>query len=250
MRWQSIAVWIAALAMAGCEIFLTKAGGDGQPCADNGACEDGLACNFDECGPPRDEGKKCDDTWTLDYDWTDEDEDREWLESYHTCDGDLCCVNGECAETGDMVEQPETDLLWNRCPEGAKWYESTCRCRHEIDDVVPKNINTLAEIAELCGYPTRLPTLDEYLALLGGCDGSVDDGEEGECRPCAESEDCAGMFSFLDYGVDLVMYTSTNTLGPGEPGYSWFVDLKTGEVTNESMAFADFDANVLCVQTD
>jgi hypothetical protein len=251
MRRLSILMMVVALAFAGCEIFFPKVGGEGQPCADNGACEGNLVCNFDECVTPRDEGDECDDSWVRDQDWTAEDADElPWLDSFAVCDEGLCCDDGECAEDGELVRQPGTDLYWSRCPEGVGW--EGCRCQGEVYDWNAGSTNNTVYYDTFCLSDWELPSRDELVALLGGCDDEVEAGGEGFCDSCEENEECAAMFTFLNAEDDLVLFTSTYTVDnepyTGDISDAWFVDLKTGEGWEEDVSIAFFDAVVLCLQ--
>jgi len=240
---------IPVILLSGCEIFLTV-GGEGEPCADNGACDEGLVCNFDDCVEPLGEGDECDDSWLFERDWTEDYNEEEWLDSYDVCEGDLCCDRGQCVETDDWVLQPDTPLLWNRCPDGSSW--KGCHCGGEIDEHYLEDNTWIYQWDQLCSGTSRLPSRAEFIDLLGGCDSSVTGGSYGFCNPCRDSEECARMFTFLDSGADLLMYTGTYDLS-GD-GYTvtrgWFVDMKTGAVSREDLDYSSLEGNVICVKAD
>lgn len=46
-----------------------------------------------------------------------------------------------------------------------------------------------------CPSGYRLPTRQEFVDLLGGCDSDVRSGMYGKCSKCSESSNCSGMFT-------------------------------------------------------
>jgi hypothetical protein len=87
---------------------------------------------------------------------------------------------GEASAHGrfDAERQPGTALLWLRCPAGQRW--SGKRCEGEAAP------SPASGAPAACPEGCRLPTRDEFRALLEGCDPGG-----GACRPCAESPACA-----------------------------------------------------------
>ncbi len=85
-------VFSLALLFSSCEIFLDDIGSDGEPCADNGACNDGLVCKFGSCGPPAELGDSC-------------DQERQWYDNTAVCNEGLWCIDNVCVEAGG-IDQP------------------------------------------------------------------------------------------------------------------------------------------------
>lgn len=249
MKSRRVFVSLIVLSLAGCEIFLVKVGGDGEPCADNGACDKGLVCNFGDCVEPRGEGDECDDSWVRSEDWTSADLDAEWLSSFDVCEDDLCCNDGVCGVTGNMVSQPDSEVSWTRCTEYSVW--ENCHCQGEIYTWLLGDDYSIWDYEYFCTGDSRLPSRSEYLSLLGNCDSSVMGGGEGFCDSCEESEECSGMFTFLECEADLVMFTGTFEVANDGMmvDRGWFVDLKTGEVTEEYLGWMSLMRGaVLCVE--
>jgi hypothetical protein len=84
------------------------------------------------------------------------------------------------------VQQPGTNLYWLRCPVGQTWTGSAC-------SGVAKVMNWHAAKGA-CPSGYRLPTRQEFIDLLGGCDGKVMRGKTGYCTKCSESGTCNSMF--------------------------------------------------------
>ena len=84
------------------------------------------------------------------------------------------------------VKQPGTNLYWLRCRIGESWTGSSCEGNarkiswHDAKNACPG------------GY--RLPTRQEFMSLLGGCDAKVRGGGRGYCNRCAKSNKCSSMF--------------------------------------------------------
>lgn len=92
----------------------------------------------------------------------------------------------------------------------------------------------------------RIPTLDEFLFLLDGCDASVLGGEIGSCLSCADSPVCSSMF-----GADGGHYWTSSDFGTLQDT-KWCVDLGTGEVSEMEtyVGVSEYvtDARVRCVR--
>ena len=82
------------------------------------------------------------------------------------------------------------------------------------------------EALDLEGHDNwSLPSRDEFVDLLGGCDEDVLNGEIGYCRSCAESPTCDAMF----YDVDQHW---SSTMGD-HPWNHWYADFYSGLVNDE-----------------
>jgi hypothetical protein len=115
---------------------------------------------------------------------------------------------------GDEVQQPGTSLYWLRCPVGQTWSGSIC-----TGDRKEMNWNA-AKSACPSGY--RLPSRQEFVDLLGGCDSDVTSGGSGNCKNCSESGNCSGMFP-----SDTGWYWSSS---PHVGDYAWGALFATGYV--------------------
>ncbi len=115
------------------------------------------------------------------------------------------------------VKQPGTKLYWLRCPLGQRWTGSSCTGKAK--EIKWKK----AMIA--CPKDYRLPTREEFVSLLGGCDADVPGGKIGYCNDCAKSSRCSSMF-----GEDRSYYWSSSSYAPA-PSVAWVVGFGTGSVS-------------------
>jgi hypothetical protein len=86
----------------------------------------------------------------------------------------------------DEVRQPGSNLYWLRCSVGQSWNGSGCG-----GEAKGMNWN---DAKRACPSGYRLPTRQEFVDLLGGCDSNVQSGGGGHCNKCAESNNCSSMF--------------------------------------------------------
>ena len=95
-------------------------------------------------------------------------------------------------------------LFWflGGCATGLTWHEAMASCRN--------------------GY--RLPTLDEYMTVLGNCDSGASQNREGQCSPCAQSPVCSSMF-----GADHERYWTSSPYAV-RSDCAWSVDTNDGMV--------------------
>lgn len=105
----------------------------------------------------------------------------------------------EAANTARLgeVRQSGTRLWWLRCPVEQKWKGGKCTGKARV----------IARLYALGACPRgyRLPTVAEYLLLLGECDRQAGRVESGNCRSCSRSPACSAMF-----GADEGWYWSTD----------------------------------------
>lgn len=94
-------------------------------------------------------------------------------------DEDQCVPNPE-------VHQPNTRLIWRRCPTGQTWDGLNCQ-----GDPLRIEWN---EAKNTCPPEYRLPTIKELKVLLGSCDTAVEQGDMGNCASCTDSDTCHSMF--------------------------------------------------------
>jgi hypothetical protein len=128
----------------------------------------------------------------------------------------------------DAVRQAGTDLLWLRCPAGQRWTGQ--RCEGEASRTAR------ARAAQACPEGCRLPSRQEFLGMLEGCDagGAAEGGVR--CRACSQSQPCSGML-----GPD----QGTYWVASAEGGPAWVVRLSDASFQPAS---GDAEALVRCVQ--
>jgi hypothetical protein len=214
-----------------------EVGGPGQPCSgfytgnddyddddnddyedDGGECDSGLYCIGGTCMEAGGEGQPC-----IDYDeWEDEG----------ICDGGLRCVDGVC--TGplpDTVEQPGSGRVWLRCPIGMEW--SGWECTGTVSDQL------WSQALNACPAGFDLPSLDDFVQILSGCDSQVINHSEygGECDSCGQSPECDAMFTNDPTGSDdgwngdmksAEYWTRTVGMVIGSSQYPYLVDFGGG----------------------
>ncbi len=159
-----------------------------------------------------------------------------WLD----CDPAGTCCEPDGSWTPDEVQQPDTELYWLRCPLGQDWDVVTCGC---VDNpgiqnmlwcdamgLVPNDTECLVDPitvahVEICeseyGAGYRLPTRQEFVELLGNCDGDVLSGARGYCDTCAASTNCTNMF-----GPDTRYYWSSSYIDSN----AWYAGFNVGSV--------------------
>jgi beta propeller repeat protein len=113
----------------------------------------------------------------------------------------LDCAGGRLDEAGGLCWQHPNSC----CHE---WQEARDYC----------------ESLELAGHDDwYLPSREEIVGLLGGCDSDVAAGQAGFCDPCSESGTCSGLF-----GADLNAYWSSSQEVPGsDQAWSFYFDTGT-----------------------
>jgi hypothetical protein len=116
------------------------------------------------------------------------------------------------------------------CSEG-KYDVSTGLCwQHpSVPDVLFDPLYEWREAIDYCDGVTlggvggwQLPSRDDFIDLLGGCDSDVLDGDEGYCNSCAESETCTVLFESDGGG-----YWSSS---PVNDEVAWYVGFNDGHV--------------------
>jgi len=130
------------------------------------------------------------------------------------------------------VKQPGTNLYWLRCPIGQRWTGSSC----EGD----AREMTWHDVGNACPSGYRLPTRQEFVSLLGGCDAKVRGRKWGYCNNCKKSGNCSSMF-----GRDLRYYWSSSSYA-ADSSLAWCVYFTSGDVDSADKAN---DANVRCVRS-
>ncbi len=119
------------------------------------------------------------------------------------------------AKTKD-VNQPGTNLYWLRCPIGQRWTGSSCEGKARF--------MKWEKAMNACPGGYRLPTRQEFVSLLGGCDSSVRGGKYGRCNKCAESNKCSSMF-----GEETGVYWSSSS-SAADSSSAWYVNFDGGYV--------------------
>lgn len=126
----------------------------------------------------------------------------------------------------DDVRQIGTDLIWKQCAVGRKWNGASCEGE-------PMAMSW--EVAmRSCPHGYRLPSRDEFLGLLDGCDHTFQPGQAGQCRPCDQSQYCLSLF-----GVKSGWHWSTTIATEGDDLRMWAVEFDTGAVRDLSAKFQD-----------
>lgn len=136
------------------------------------------------------------------------------------------------AERTKDVKQPGSNLYWLRCPSGQTWTGSDCqgeRSKMKWDAAM-----------KACPAGYRLPTRQEFVELLGGCDGAVSGVQTGACASCEKSAGCSAMF-----GEALGFYWSSSSYA-ALPSFAWLVAFGSGNVVNVDKR-NDYD--VRCVRS-
>jgi hypothetical protein len=139
----------------------------------------------------------------------------------------------------DTDTDTDTDAL--DCAGGRYDAVSGLCWQHPKDSGAPnwQDSMDLCDGLDLAGHVDwYLPTRDEFVDLLGGCDDEVTSGGSGYCNTCAESDRCNALF-----GPDTGFYWSSTEVDEIE---AWFVDFETGEVGDPSKTSLLF---VRCVRS-
>jgi uncharacterized protein (TIGR02145 family) len=134
------------------------------------------------------------------------------------------------------VKQPGTNLYWLRCSVGQEWDGKTC--------VGLKRTMKWDEALKACPAGYRLPTRQEFVDLLGGCDGFVRKAGDrfGHCAKCKKSASCSAMFETYQH----FRYYWSSTSFADNTDYAWFVFFLDGSV---SINVKDsYNAYVRCVR--
>jgi len=120
--------------------------------------------------------------------------------------------------TQSEIQQPGTNLYWMRCPIGNWWSGSAC-------EGTPDVMNWFKAV-KACPAGYRLPTRQEYLNLLGGCDPkAIKSDKLGTCRSCQKSPVCSLMF-----GNDTIWYWS---IQQGKTPNAWGINFKKGRINDD-----------------
>ena len=138
--------------------------------------------------------------------------------------------SGSSYARSDEVKQPGANLYWLRCPVGQTWNGSSCSGSKK------KMSWNSAKSACPSGY--RLPTRQEFVDLLGGCDSEVRRGKYGDCNKCSESSNCSSMFA-----SDTGWYWSSS---PGDDYLAWDAYFNLGRVSRDIVSI---DLNVRCMRS-
>jgi hypothetical protein len=121
---------------------------------------------------------------------------------------------------------PSTNLCWQHPKAGGfyTWYQAKSYC-YELD---------------LAGHSDWiLPSRDDFIDLLGGCDSDVMSGIWGNCNSCAESEACGAMF-----GSDTDRHWSSSPSTQFD-SCAWYVNFDNGYVDDGDV---DSGRGVRCVR--
>jgi hypothetical protein len=116
-------------------------------------------------------------------------------DEYEECFDDICIAKKSEVKgiNSYEVRQPGTDVFWLRCPIGQKWDGSSCKGE-------PQKVEKFSEAENLCPSSYRLPTIEEFVSLLGPCSEHNMSGTIDYCEGCNVVEICGKMFG-ADAGV-------------------------------------------------
>lgn len=143
-------------------------------------------------------------------------------------DSDSDSDTGSFCGTAHEVQQPLTDLCWRRCPLGQTWNGDSCAgtgiemnwCDASGEDLYGCTAeNPGQDVCEISfGEGNRLPTVEEFIALLGNC---IDQGSYYECDDCQGGDGpttCTGMFaSDTGYYWSSTPFDATHAIDAGFP---------------------------------
>lgn len=144
------------------------------------------------------------------------------------CGDEAICVDGTCEEIVADCDGGRLDLRTNLC-----WQDPKADGSFEWQEA----IDYCAGLDRAGHTDWTLPSRDEFIELLGGCDSDVLDGEWGYCDSCDESEACSALF-----GSDDEWYWS---LSPCDSYCAWYVDFDHGYVNGGDV---DYGYSVRCVR--
>jgi len=117
MRLVPILFLLGGLAI-GCDVFIEDIGHKGEKCSGDDLCYGELVCQQDVCVERLEEGEDCHLNGYYSS-WYDEAED--------PCEEDLLCVEGTCSgPDSNEITQPDSSLVWLRCPLGTTWTGWVC----------------------------------------------------------------------------------------------------------------------------
>ena len=126
------------------------------------------------------------------------------------------------------VFQPKTGLRWMRCALGLEYRQERCQG-------TPSKFRWNNAMSA-CPTGYRMPSREEFMTLLGHCDGNMKSGNHGSCSPCSRG-DCRRIL-----GNDTLSYWTETT---ENPMFSWKVSLDTGYV---GIYGVGFELAVRCVR--
>ena len=116
----------------------------------------------------------------------------------------------------DEVQQPGTSIYWLRCPVGQVWGGETCSGSARRF--------TWDRAMQICPAGYKMPTREQFVALLDGCDAKVKSGGAGRCNSCMYSKTCVSMF-----GKDKSWYWSSSPTATDESA-AWGVVFEPGTI--------------------
>ena len=128
------------------------------------------------------------------------------------------------------VKQPGTSLYWLRCPLGKRWKGKACSGE--------RMSSYWTKAMRVCPDGYRLPTQQEFMALLGGCHKQRRAGDYFDCNTCAKSKTCRSMF-----GKDMGRYWSSS---PWDDSSIWDAHFRLGIVFVHKKLD---DFSIRCVRT-
>ncbi len=141
------------------------------------------------------------------------------------------------------VKQPGTNLYWLRCPIGQRSTGTSCKGKARKMD--------WHEAMNACPSGYRLPSIQEFMSMLGGCYTVSFGGRFDRCNECANSSTCSSMF-----GEDTGWYWSSTSFA-SRPDLAFYVDFDDDDINSGADKDSDYvldlftvvDLNVRCVRS-
>jgi hypothetical protein len=143
------------------------------------------------------------------------------------------------------IQQPGTNLIWQRCPLGQTWKGSPCSCTGSAAEMnwcrtmggdfpCPTRLVGPDVCNQEFGSLYRLPTMEEFENLLGNC--TQEESFTVNCDACRRSNDC-----FVMLGDDRGVYWVWVAYGP-----VWAAEFVSGDIFSDNKNSPN---NVRCVRS-
>jgi len=152
-------------------------------------------------------------------------------------DSDADCENPGIFDEG-------TGLIWLRCLAGQCLVEDVCTW--EGGDAVGL---THDEAAAACPDDARLPTMEEIMGLLGGCEDGIDLAVDTpyHCAACQDSAACDAVYPGVDelgpFSYEILHWSSTEL----NDSRMWWINFQSGLLEAK---LAEMSATAVCVLSE
>jgi len=205
---------VVAFLQAGCEVFIYDVGGPGQPCLDNGKCNEGLVCLDNVCRDPSYDcaGRECGPSPNL-------------IADCGTCQGatDYCSPQGQCMDDCLDLEcgsSPNRGFDCGSCSSDTPYCHQSGICVSDLCDPDPcSGHGTCSGGACTCSTGYAGASCDQCAAGYIGYPNCVDDPCDPD--PCSGHGTCSGGACACDTGY---AGASCNQCAAGYIGYPNCVD--------------------------